>query len=128
MHRATTLMVLLLLAACATPREACIADATRDQRVLERLAQQTRGNVARGYALAERRDIRTRLVSCTVTTRDGRLRQKLCQRDEVVTRTVPVSIDINDERAKLRSQERRLDELRGRADAVIRACAAAYPE
>lgn len=127
MPRLLALLPLLMLAACATPREACVAGATRDQRVLEDLADRTRANIARGYALEERQDLSPRLTFCTVRTRSGRVREELCNRNVVTTRAVPVSIDIDAERATLASQERRLAELRGRTDAVIRSCAIAYP-
>ncbi len=127
MVRLALLAMPLILVACATPREACITGATRDQRVLERLVEQTRGNVARGYALAERQSVRPRLVPCARRLADGSRRQGFCNRRDVVTTTVPVSIDIDAERAKLRSQDARLAELRGRTDAAVRACIAANP-
>jgi len=44
---------LALLAACATPREQCISDVSRDFRVLNSLVAQTQANLARGYAVVE---------------------------------------------------------------------------
>ncbi len=115
-----------LLAGCATPRQSCLSQVTRDQRVLEALTEQTRANVARGYALEERTDVSPRLTFCT-GTRNGNFGTQICNRNTLVRRAVPVSIDLDAERAKLRSQTARLAELRGRTDAAARQCAARYP-
>ena len=45
------LPVLLILFACGTPQEQCIAGSTRDARVVNDLIRETEANLARGYAL-----------------------------------------------------------------------------
>jgi len=46
--------LLILLAACGTPQEQCIAKGSRDLRVVDRLIAEAEGNLKRGYALEER--------------------------------------------------------------------------
>jgi hypothetical protein len=46
-----TLALLPLVAACAAPREACIASANKDLRVINKLVTETRGNLVRGFAI-----------------------------------------------------------------------------
>ena len=50
MHRVLPLL-LLALAACATPQEACINRATRELRTLDDLIAEQRATLARGYAV-----------------------------------------------------------------------------
>ena len=50
MHR-LSILALLLLAACATPLERCIASATKELRVVSGLIASTQANINRGYAI-----------------------------------------------------------------------------
>ena len=59
MRPALMILPFLALAACATPREQCIGQATRDLRVLNSLIAETQGNLARGYAIEEQQEVRT---------------------------------------------------------------------
>ena len=49
--RIITLALLPLVAAYAAPREACIASANKDLRVINKLVTETRGNLVRGFAI-----------------------------------------------------------------------------
>ena len=67
MRPALFLVLPLVLAACATPRESCLSSVGQQGRVIDALISQTRGNVARGYAIEEREELRTRRVAALAT-------------------------------------------------------------
>lgn len=48
-----TLLLCLVLAACATSRQACLTAATREVLRLDRLIAETDGNLRRGYAIEQ---------------------------------------------------------------------------
>ena len=58
MRPALFLVLPLVLAACATPRESCLSSVGQQGRVIDALISQTRGNVARGYAIVRDREDR----------------------------------------------------------------------
>ncbi|WP_296423150.1 hypothetical protein [Yoonia sp.] len=128
MRRAIFILPLLVLVACATPREACINDAIRDVRILDALIVQTRGNLARGYALEERQDVRTLRRTCRGRNEDGSTFIYRCDEVETFTTTVPVAIDLNAEREKLVSLEERQRQNRINADTAVGQCIAIHPE
>ncbi|MBE0412204.1 hypothetical protein [Yoonia sp.] len=128
MRPALLMIPLLALAACATPREACINDALRELRVLDRLIIETRANIARGYALEERQDLRTIRRTCTGTTAEGATFKYRCDKVDTFTRTVPAAIDLNAEQAKLQSLLQRQAQNRAQADQTIAQCIAVHPE
>lgn len=128
MRKALILLPLMALVACQTPREACISQAGRDLNVLNRLIAQTEANLARGYGLAERQDIVTQPDICTIDNADGSVSTFRCDKQEVVTTEVPVALDLNAERDKLRSLVQQQTELQRRANATIQQCVASYPE
>ncbi len=120
---ALLLPLVLVLSACATPRERCMADATRELRTIDALIAETEGNIARGYAILREPAVRTTLVWCLAP--DDRI--TLCNRQEADVRERPVAIDRAEERRKLASlRERRAELLREAAAAQAR-CAALHP-
>ncbi len=128
MRKNLFLLPLLALAACATPRESCISEATRELRTLTALVNETQGNIARGYAIAEVQDVAVRRTRCTGTNADGSTFTFPCEETTTVTRQQPVAIDLRAERAKLDSLLERQALLRRQSDAQVQACIAAYPE
>lgn len=126
--RAALFIVPLLLTACATPREACLDEVNREVRVLDKLIEQTQGNLARGFAVEERQELRTRRTFCTGKNEDGSTFRFRCEETDTVTRTIPVAIDLNAERAKLASLEQRQRQNISNAEAGIAQCIARYPE
>lgn len=122
------LVSLLALVACATPQQACIAQATRDARVLDALILQTRGNLARGFAVEEVQEVRTVRDTCTGRNEDGSTFRFRCERTQTVTVEQAVAIDLDAERAKLASLEQRQLQNRANAEAAVQQCRAAYPE
>ena len=118
----------LALAACATPREQCLSDVTRDLRINESLIAQTEANIARGFALRREQRVREVTRTCRGRTETG---------EEVVTRCpdvivdnvrVPEAIDLNAERAKLASLRQRNAALRQSVPAAQQRCVVLYPE
>ena len=122
------LVPLLALTACATPREACINQALRDKRIVDALVVETQQNIARGYALQERQDTRTIRDRCTGRTPDGEEFRYRCDRVDTFTTSVPVAINLDDERAKLESLLERQARNRTESDQAIAQCIAVHPE
>ncbi|MBV1866736.1 MAG: hypothetical protein KUG69_02345 [Marinosulfonomonas sp.] len=117
-------LALLLLAACATPQQACIYRAGNDIRVMDKLIAKTEGNISRGYGLrAETYFINQRQVC-------GRVDDKkvYCDVPVASSREVPVAIDLNVEKAKLASLVAKRKELAKRSAAIIAECKLAHPE
>lgn len=127
MRRALILLP-LLLAACATPREQCINDVTRELRVLNGLVTETQQNISRGYALEEVQEVRVIRTTCTGNNDDGSTFTFPCEETQTFNRDVPVAIDLNAERAKLNSLLERQAQLERATDAAIQQCVATYPE
>lgn len=125
--RATLLIIPLLLSACATPRESCLAEVTREARVIDALITQTRGNLERGFAIEEEQDIRTRRRFCTGRNEDGSVFQFRCEETDTVTVQVPVAVDLNAERAKLESLLQRQQQNQANVQAGIAQCNARFP-
>lgn len=128
--RLVTLSVipLIALAACATPREACIADANRQGRVINELVLQTRENIARGYAIETKTEFVEVEKACEVDNGDGTTSVVICKTFEPIEVQVPIAIDLNVEMAKLRSLEERQRQMQVQIDAAIQQCIAIHPE
>ena len=122
--RQVSVPLLLLLAACATPLEQCIASASRGLRVLDGLVASTRANIDRGYAIVTENFFITEEQVC------GQIDEKpvYCDVPVAESREVPVAIDLNAERAKLDSLLTKRAELAMRAEAAIGNCRTLYPE
>jgi len=118
------LLFLLPMVACGTPQEKCIAAATKDIRVLDKLIKNTRSNLDRGYA------VRREEYRYSVWQICGKVEGEFvyCFSPETGYRNVPVSIDMNVERAKLNSQLAKRSQLAVQAGAQITACKSTYPE
>jgi hypothetical protein len=126
--RRTLLILPLLIAACATPREQCINDVTRDLRTISGLVNETQANITRGFAIAETQELRTIRTNCTGTNADGSTFTFPCEETETISREVPVAIDLNAERAKLESLLERQAQLQRAADPAVQQCIAIHPE
>jgi hypothetical protein len=126
--RLLVLSLPLIAVACSTPREVCISDANRELNIMNALVAETRGNLARGYAL---RTVETSyLVDSTCYRRDdsGEVKSYVCQETAIDTRQEPEAIDLNAEKAKLASLEERQAQMQANARAVVQQCIAAHPE
>jgi len=128
MRRALFILPFAVLAACATPREQCIDNATRDTRVLSSLIAEVEGNLERGYALEERQEIRTVRRTCRARDSEGVIFSYSCDTTNTFTTTVPVAIDLNVERAKLESLLERFAQAQAESNQAVAQCIAANPE
>ncbi|WP_296431495.1 hypothetical protein [Yoonia sp.] len=127
MRTAFMILPLVALAACATPREQCINEVSRDTRVLGALINQTERNISRGYALEQRQDVRTVRGTCRGRNEDGTTFIFACDETDTFSTTVPVAIDLNAERAKLASLQERFAQTQPAANQAIAQCIAIYP-
>ena len=128
MRPALLLLPALALAACATPREQCINEVTRDAKVLSALVNQTQANLARGYALEQRQELRTVRGTCRGRDEDGESFFFSWDETETFTTTVPVAIDLKGEQAKLESLQERLAVTQAASNHAVVQCIAQYPE
>ena len=121
--------VLLALVACGTPQEQCIAQATRDMAVLNRLIGETGANISRGYAYADTVVYLPEWVDCTprATDADPTPKTRMCFDDVPTTVRKPVAIDLAAEAAKLASMQKRRAEMARAQQPAIAACQARYP-
>ena len=130
--RFACLLPLLMLAACGTPQQQCIAQNTREYRVVGNLLAEVEGNLARGYAWQERTVTRTEWDDCPYRLRDKegnrRIGYRPCLRDVSDTERYRVPIDPAAEQRKADNLRARKAALQGRADAAVKACRAAHPE
>ena len=118
----------LLLTACASPQERCISDANRELTIINDLVNETKGNVARGFAVGIEEEVIVRRGLCDGETEDGIAIKVACDRTITLERRVPVAIDLNAERAKLASLIERQNELQSKLNARVDQCRAQFPE
>lgn len=126
------LVPLLILVACATPREACITEANRDLRRVNALIIETQENLARGYGLETRQDVQVRPRRCTghsVNSEGEPFTFRYdCDETQVIDRQVPVTIDLAAEQRKLEQLLAQQRQLERQSQAQTQACIAAHPE
>ena len=127
-------LTLLLLAACGTPQEQCIARNTRDLRTVERLIAESEANLGRGYALEKRTERYRTFEPCLLPSppdANGNPqppRRAMCPDTRTRTYTVPKSIDLDLEARKLAQLKDKRKQLARAAEPVIAQCRAEYPE
>lgn len=123
-------LVCVLLAACATPQEACIGQANRDIRVLDRLIGETERDLARGYAIEDEvrhyRVWRPCVIEPATETTERRVEWCFAHEERVISREV--AIDIPAETRKVAAMKQKRAELARAATAKIAECRALYPE
>ncbi|WP_050528116.1 hypothetical protein [Pseudorhodobacter aquimaris] len=124
--------VLAVMAGCGTPQERCIAGATRDLRIVDRLIGETNRNLERGYALEEVVRTRTRWVMCRppkAATKDEKAKPaRMCLRDSHYTVTRPKAINLAEEREKLAELQKKRTTLLRSAAKEVADCKIAHPE
>ena len=123
--RSVPILCLVLLAACASPRERCLKDATRDLVVLDDLIVETRATIERGYALRTVAEPETFFRLCIGGPFDENVWGSFCRSTEWVERSEPVAVNLDDERAKLNSLLAKREDLVRRAALAQAACPAA---
>ncbi|WP_212524869.1 hypothetical protein [Actibacterium sp. MT2.3-13A] len=128
--RRLILLLVLPLAACATPRQQCESAATQDLRIIDALIVETEQNIARGYRLERETTTRPRLTFCYAghPYRRERFGMVFCNTTETVVTERPVAIDLKAERAKLASLKAKRPEAAQRAARALAACRDQFPE
>jgi len=132
-YRPALVLCMTVLAACGTPQQQCITANTRDLQVLERLIAETERDIARGYAEEEVRVPVPQWVPCgpkPVSPAPGVSAppQQMCfdTFDQIQTR--PKAINLDAERAKLATMQKKRVELARAAQKVVADCKARFPE
>lgn len=130
MKRLPLLALGLTLAACGTPQEQCISQASRDLRVVEGFIAESEANLARGYAFAEVIETHPEWVDCTPepTEANPTPEKRKCLIDVAETKVRPVSIDLGAEAAKLESLRAKRSQLIDQASGAVAICRQRYPE
>lgn len=116
----------LLLTACTDPRAVCLNEATKDLRIVQALIADTEATIERGYAIQT--ETRTVIYTnfCVGTgRRDGSF--TFCNYPYPVTTKTPVAVDLNAERAKLRSLQSKERELKRESKIAARRCELEFP-
>ncbi|WP_166416806.1 hypothetical protein [Cochlodiniinecator piscidefendens] len=114
----------LALAACATPREQCIQNATQDLRVLDTLIEQTELNIERGYGVETRLETNYRFEYCASPARGYRF----CNRPVLERVEHPIALNLDEERQKLHPMQQSRRTLEERSRTAIATCNTSYPE
>ncbi|MEL6595330.1 MAG: hypothetical protein AAFQ47_05305 [Pseudomonadota bacterium] len=122
--RFSPLILICLLAACASPYDRCVRSATDDANTLSELIAETEANIARGFAIDEQVSPRINYQYCF----NARGVWTLCRKRDLQTKEVPVAIDLAAEERKLAGMRTKLEQLKTQAGRDIRACRAQFPE
>ena len=126
MKRMIPLLLLPLLASCATPRESCLSSAQKELATIDKLIVETQGNLQRGYAIDREYYTSSRVDLCM---RGGRHRVgwSYCTVPTTRVREKPVTIDRATEQRKLaelqQARKRAAEEARNK----VAYCEAKYP-
>ncbi|MEL6642951.1 MAG: hypothetical protein AAFQ79_03385 [Pseudomonadota bacterium] len=112
------LLSLIALAACASPQERCISEATEDLRVVNTLISESQANLDRGYAIETVNEPRVGFTFCT--GRNSNI--VLCTASENSVRDRPVAIDLAAEQQKLNGLVSKKRELETRTRRDLAQC------
>jgi len=128
MSRSAALILVLLavLAACGTPQEQCVRNATREIRTLDRLIAEQRATLARGYAYETREIMHYAWQRCDDWVPGAP--RRMCYEPEWDTVKEPVAIDPAAEQRKLEGLLARRAALAQQAEPAVAACKAKFPE
>ena len=113
-------LLVLALAACATPQERCVLNATKELRTVNSLIAESEANLARGYAIDRELERRPRLTFCAGGRRSN-VGLSFCRDTDIYVRERPVALDPEAERRKLallRERKARLEVPSQRAAAA----------
>lgn len=118
------LMTLLLIAACATPQQKCISQASLTLRKAERKAAKIEQDLARGYAIHRETVLVPTVEICT----DAKGKSYQCIDHDHRTIRTPVAIDADLEKSKLAALRKLIRSERPKVAAATKACAIQFPE
>jgi hypothetical protein len=132
MRVALVFVIPVALAACQTQQQRCEARAVQDLRVVNELIAETEATIRRGYAIEEVQTTRPVATFCwggyTGYYNDGwGGGGGLCWGNQVFTTDEAVAVNLDEQRATLRSLQAKRKELEVQARAQLDACAAALP-
>jgi hypothetical protein len=119
-----TLVVALGLAACAIPRERCIAHVSADLRALDILIAETEGNIARGYAIGAQTETRNVVELCDWPN----VPVLFCTQQQVFSRDQVRAIDTEQEIRKLATLQNRRMVAEQRTIVAEQMCSAPPPQ
>ncbi len=125
------LFLLLALAACGTPQEQCIARATHDLRIVERLIAESQANLKRGFTYEETTVYRYEWVTCGYQRPhkgNKKPRPQMCWEPEPRTIRKPKAIDLTAEKRTLAGLLEKRADLARASEPAISACRSVYPE
>lgn len=123
-------VVLLGLAACATPQQQCLGQVTQNLRVLDNLIAETQANLTRGYAVVPAVRSVSEFVDCTPrpTEANPDPRRQKCLVRTAQTYSRPAAIDLDAEAAKLASLQAKRQQVALATGPAILTCQQQYPE
>ena len=121
---------LLILASCGTPQEQCISAATRDMRVVDRLITEIEGNLSRGYGYENVTVYMPEWLDCTprATQSNPDPKTRMCLEEVPQTTRKAVALDLDAERAKLKSLKQKRSAQAKAAENSVAQCKALHPE
>ena len=132
MRRILLLAGFAVLAGCGTPEERCIAGATRDLRVVDRLIVETQGNLDRGYALVDVERSMDRWVICVparpATATEPARAPEMCLREYDYTVTVPRAVNLAEQRVTLAELKKKRVALEKASRLAVASCKLAHPQ
>jgi hypothetical protein len=128
MRPALVLLLPALLAACETPQQRCEARAVQDLRVINALIDETEATIRRGYAFQTVQNTRPVATFCWGGYSGGwddgwGGGTGICWANNTVTTQEPVAVNLDEQRATLRSLQAKRAELEVEARAQLAACA-----
>ncbi|WP_068115651.1 hypothetical protein [Tropicimonas marinistellae] len=134
MRNVILLLVLPVMAACATPRETCLKAATKDIQVVDQLILETQANLSRGYGIEKEPYVTSTVDLCLGSGGYGYGRNRVgvgwsyCNTPTTRYKSKPVAIDRAAEQRKLRELKETRARLVRESDARLAQCNAQYPQ
>ncbi|WP_298938469.1 hypothetical protein [uncultured Ruegeria sp.] len=113
----------IVLAACVTPYEQCVASIEAPMRNTMETIAFLEGNISRGYAIHSQKVPYLHTYACTVDA--GRV--EACQETRLRVEESPVAIDISEEKQKLSEAKARLEKQKLSVQSATAQCRKAYP-
>lgn len=128
MKKHFAIFALLLLAACGDARQTCIIKSTKELQTVRGLIAKTEANIARGYGMETKVEPVVFTTICVGSGIGNHGRVGYCSRSEPRTSRVPVTIDVDAERRKLRTLRKKEAELKAASVSAVQRCELAHPK
>ncbi len=131
MKQLIPILLLPALAACATPRDSCFRQASKDLNVVDDLIQQTQQNLQRGYAVQQQPYVTSTVDVCwgggPFPGPGPGFGWNYCNQPTTTYREVPVAIDTQAEKRKLAELQQTRARLQKETNSRIAQCDGQYP-